>query len=500
MVEPKIIEIWENAAEFVIQEASSEVDGIHILAKVRGPAFFPDTTSRNNVYYSREAWEHAISDPDFRRRLADRLVFGTIGHSVELGDDDIRNDMHSHLVTNVWIDESGVGYAEYLILNTGPGRVLNTLLRVKSKIRVSTRAAGFFEKREGANGAKAVTPSSFKLERIDYVIDPGYTQALPQLIESLGSIDHNFIEENFMTEKVVQILEARVTELKAEKLITESAAATLQAEIRAITESNNKNLLVLENYKALGTTIALQESLSVLTQYSDIGTVQEIHEALEKSEDTITSLTDTIDDIKDQLGDETDVDEDDETDSDDETDAEYKELGSPSDVKDALTQALELTDELQRYRDLGSIEEIQQCMDSATQMTEQAEEQATQELVDTLGVSREVIDNLSEKGLSVEEISALVGSIKGTNSDAGDSELEVEEDDAGELVSDDVPPVEPPALDDEELDDEKVTVGESMSSQLLRRTKRKPLVISESKVKDAKSLSLAARLLTGRKQ
>ena len=57
--------IWESkkgSGFQVLQESegNSVVDGVHILARVSGPSFFPDTTSRNNVHYPKEAWENAI--------------------------------------------------------------------------------------------------------------------------------------------------------------------------------------------------------------------------------------------------------------------------------------------------------------------------------------------------------------------------------------------------------------------------------------------------------
>ena len=184
-----LVEIWESTEnnDFDIKDDTSEVDGKYILARVQGPAFFPGTTSKNKVFYPVEAWESALEDPALLNKLQSRLVFGTIGHDTDLGDNEIREGKLSHIVTKVWIDESGTGRAEYLILNTPPGQILNTLLRAKSKIRVSTKAAGFYESGTSRDGTRKVIPSSFKLERIDFVIEPGYTQALPELLESLNN-------------------------------------------------------------------------------------------------------------------------------------------------------------------------------------------------------------------------------------------------------------------------------------------------------------------------
>ena len=70
--------------QFSITE-SSEVDGKHILGKVKGEFFVPDGKSRNKRFYPRELWEKVISSQAIKEKLANRLMFGTIGHDGEIG-------------------------------------------------------------------------------------------------------------------------------------------------------------------------------------------------------------------------------------------------------------------------------------------------------------------------------------------------------------------------------------------------------------------------------
>lgn len=489
-----ITDIWEGSSGIVLQKDSkSEVDGIHILAKASGPAFFPNTVSKNNVHYSLEAWESAISDPVFRQRLSDRLVFGTIGHATELDDDGIRNDLHSHLITNVYIGDDNIGYADYLVLNTGPGRVLNQLLRIGSKIKCSTRAAGFFEDNKLMKGVKSVNSSSFKLERIDMVLDPGYTDALPKLIESFertGKLptiiestndsvlltQENYEKGNTM-EKVVTILESRVQELKDEKKITESVATSLQTEIRSISESLIATKALLAGYQDLGTLPSVHESFSELTQYKTLGTIQDLNEALSKSnelanlvesytaigsvkeikealeegEETIDALTDELQELQGSVKD---------SEEDEEKSAEYTTMGSPEDIKDALSQALELTDELQEYRELGTTAEIKQVMDAAEDMVTSQEASQIQNIVDDHDVSRDVVDSLLDKGLSVTEVGDLIAQIKSTTT-SEPTEPEVTD----EVQSEQDPEVE---LEDDEKPNESLRIVKSKKSAKIR--------------------------------
>jgi hypothetical protein len=245
-------ELWDNSVVLQIvdeSDSTSEVDGVHILAKVRGPAFFPDVVSGNKVLYPKEAWVNAISDPVFQRKLNDRLIYGTIGHGIKLDDDAIRNGKFSHIVTDIGIDESNVGYGEYLVLNTPSGRILNTILRAKSKIRVSTKARGLFK--DTKNGIKTINPDAFKLERVDFVIDPGYLQAHPDLVESLNEISG---KDNNM-------------DLEESKL---------------------------EEYAKIGTLDQITESLNLLATYTSIGTPDEINENLDKATETVNHLKEVL--------------------------------------------------------------------------------------------------------------------------------------------------------------------------------------------------------------
>lgn len=461
--------IWESVSNpfTIVESASSEVDGVHILAKVVGPAFFPETTSRNKVFYSTEAWETAISDETFRARLRDRLVYGTIGHNADLTDDDIREGRFSHIVIRVWIDENNVGMGEYLVLNTPPGRILNTLLRSGSRLRVSTKAAGYFANEK--SGVKAVISDSFRLERIDFVIDPGYREALPEVIESLNDPLTILNSKGNDMDKVVDILESRVQELKQEKGISEAVAKELQAEIRKISEANVEVSTQLKQYVAFGTPIAVQESMSELAQYQQLGTVHEIHEALEQGSEVIDELTDTVKELEQQAYQEPE---------------EYKDLGTPGDIRTALDQALTCIDELRAYRELGSVDEIQELISQADIMSETLADKEAENLAATLDVDKEVVTTLLGKGLTLEECSEILGKVK---------QPAVSESDAVEPVDPTLPtdPVEGEGEGEEEENDdneeeeeeeENPSVSESLSSRILRgvRARTAPSKIQES--------------------
>lgn len=492
------------------RSANSEVDGKYILARVEGPAFFPETVSEgNSVYYPQEAWENAISDLDFKRRLADRLVYGTIGHNIELTDDEIREGLFSHVVTRVWINEENIGRAEYLIYNTGPGQRLNMLLRTKSKLRVSTKAAGRFD-RDTSGGIKKVLPNTFKLERIDFVVDPGYSGALPAVLEhktneSLINIDEE--GKSMENEKVVKILESRIDELKGAVTISESTINSLRDELFKIKESAIATNLLLDSYKQLGTPAAIQESLSTLTQYESLGTVHEIHEAFDQGEDQLDQMSNTIQSLQDQVN---------------ETPDEYKELGEPEEIKMALSQALDAVDTLEKYQALGTPEELEQVVANAEQMAEAMEDQEKETLAAKHGVSTEVIDNMCAKGLTIADCDEILSAAKGTTAPVAPESTEetpkvaegegctdktVTEDDETDLNDDENDGSERETIvggegesdDEQENEEDKMAaLTESRSSQALRKLRRGKAKISESKSSKTK-VSLVQRLITTRR-
>jgi len=482
-------DIWEsdNSDGFNILESldNSEVDDKYILARVEGPAFFPNSISKNKVFYSQEAWEHAIMDPKFQQKLDSRLIYGTIGHNIDLTDDEIREGKFSHIVTKVWIDEHNVGRAEYLILNTPPGVILNTLLRAKSRLRVSTKAGGFFENTLSKDGVKVVIPESFRLERIDFVIEPGYQNALPELIESLDQI-MEITKEPIMSgnndEKVVQILESQITELKTQKQITESTAVQLTENLSQVKQEHAVSSAILENYKAIGTVAAINEAYAELELYRYIGTVQAIHEALDTGEETLDQLTGQIKVLSDELAD-----------ASTDTDADgYKELGSPEEVKDALDQAIQIATELQDYRDLGTVDELKAVVDNASVMTETIENQQKETLCGKYNVNCDILNNLMSKGMTLDEIEDMLVTIKGVTAET--TKPTVTEDQPKEsetnTSSDDM-------MNDKEKD-KTTEMSESLSSKLLQGVfSKKSKPINESaNAHDKEPKTLSARLMS----
>lgn len=172
-----------------IEEASGNVGGFPILAKVTGVHFLPNGFSRNKRFYSEELWRNVLEDENVQTRLKNGTVFGTIGHDIEIDEKALREGVPSHVTKLMEIRENnGVleGYAETFLIDTPVGKLLNTYLRAGANLYVSSRADGEYSG-QTAEGVPMLNPRTFVFERFDFVIDPGFLEANPKLTESLLS-------------------------------------------------------------------------------------------------------------------------------------------------------------------------------------------------------------------------------------------------------------------------------------------------------------------------
>lgn len=438
--------IWESkTSDFKIineaTETTSEVDGVHILARVEGPAFFPNTTSGNGVFYPLEAWQNALNDEDFQYRLGQRLVLGTIGHEIELGDDEVRKGELSHIVTKAWIDEDNVGRAEYLILGTGPGKVLNTLLRAKCGLRVSTKANGLFK-----GNTQEVDPDNFFFERIDFVLDPGYREAFPALVES-------FYKER--SERKNKINETASSQTSGEDTAMNEA---LDAKLIADKEAQIKQLKYqlarvqekLSKYEEYGTLPAIREAYDSLNEYIGIGSVTSISSAINEASNIISkalskkkakSISEADEDNKEGEGlDDIQTEEfnlDDLDDSISELDSEVSDnpdadetnvddtiYDSPEDLKDLAAQAEDAVQALTAYAELGTPEEIQKVFDAVAALAEVADEAELTTVSEALKIPKATLSKIISKS----QIKQLHEDLVAADTDAWDTYEQQNED------------------------------------------------------------------------
>lgn len=183
----------------VDESAQSEVakSGGTILAIVKGQHFCPGKVSRNHRLYTEELWEAASQDEEVQRKLANGQMFGRVGHEAEITDEDIAEGKFSHITRNI---DWKTGIAESVIYNTPMGNTLYTILRAGTTMYVSSRADGDYEGKD-EDGNDILDPKTYKLERFDFVQDPGFLDAKPKMIS-----------ESKKKEEIDEAVNARVAE------------------------------------------------------------------------------------------------------------------------------------------------------------------------------------------------------------------------------------------------------------------------------------------------
>lgn len=316
-LDESLLDMVESTDQFLV-ESISDVDDEHILARVVGESFFLDKPSRNKRFYPASLWHKIVSDESILKKFDDRMMFGTVGHNLPIDDEAIREGKVSHIVSKMWITDDGKGMAEFLILNTNAGRVLNTLLRAKARMYTSTRAKGSFLKKFDSKGNQYVNEDNFSFETIDFVYNPGFLESRPDLVEAFQQIDNT--KGNNMSEQntTIELLSEELRAQRSTSLQQNQEIGRLSAELKTLGESADAASAELKAYKDLGTVQEISacmdklkkmesddkskdESLAVLGQYQTLGDVATVSEAVSFAKTVREANAGSLDNVVESL-------------------------------------------------------------------------------------------------------------------------------------------------------------------------------------------------------
>lgn len=395
-VEPKL--------RFEFLEDDSEVDGKHVLAKVKGTFFCPEGVSRNKRYYTRSLWEKALSDGDVQRKLRTKTMFGTIGHDTELTDKTLQEGKISHIVTKAYIDEQGQGIGEALILNTPSGSILNTVLRAGSEVFVSSRADGQFKGTK--NGIPLVDENTYNLKGWDFVLSPGFLQANPKIAEEY---ENTFKGETQMDAAMADKVKEENMALR-EKLIRKDYEVKSQIDeaLKPVEEENAH--VKKELHEAASRISELEESLKATNEEKS---------KLEESLEAYSTLGESFENIKEAM----EV-------SHAFMNTIHEEFGTVEEIREAMTRAVELKE---AYDAIGTIDETKAALDIALALIgekkEAEDDMKAKELADKLDVKAEAVKKMMKKGMSEEEIEDIMKSAKKDEVPADEKKKKMKESD-----------------------------------------------------------------------
>lgn len=364
--------------DYSFNEADTRVDGKHILAVVRGKAAPIEEVSGNGNAYSEEAFHNAINIPMFREDLSNLRVYGAFGHDVVMDDKAVREGLASHILSDVFI-ENGHLAAEYLILGTPSGKILNTLLRAGSKVRVSIKAKGA---EKFSNGVRYPDPDKFFIERIDFVRVPGFNSALPDLVESLQEKESDLrkptenLEENTMGDENKQFEE----HLKSDLAVARAELSDAVDRANSFSESLNKLTAVAGSFEEA------QANAALLAKYRDLGTPEEIEASFVEGKKALTAQSEVIATYEEALA----------------------EAGS-DEVEELESQMVQMQESLNAYQQIGSPEEISNAIDLLGDCTTALQNQRVRDLAAKHNVTQNFAESLLAKGLSLSDVDETLG-------------------------------------------------------------------------------------------
>lgn len=224
----------------------------------RGEFALCDEATSNGRVYGRQLWEREIGR--LAPKLSERKIFGELDHP---SDGKTKLNRVSHILTNLRIEKGKVvGEAE--IVDTGPGKDLQAILRAGGRPGVSSR--GFGTTIPDGSGREIVS-EDYRLMTFDFVADPADETAVPNV-----RVEEKHFEETDM-ELTLQILKDKhpdlVKQIQAE---TVPSATTVEEKVSArvatLRDEFRKDLLtqIAEMKES-----AVEEARSELLSDPDVG-------------------------------------------------------------------------------------------------------------------------------------------------------------------------------------------------------------------------------------
>lgn len=476
----KLLDLQESLLS-IDETSTKEVDGTHILGKLSGQFFVPNGVSRNSRYYSKGLWEKTLDKKELKEKILNRRMFGTISHEQEIDDTALLEGKISHVVTKLYIDSSGKGMGEALILNTPTGRILNSILRAGCKLFVSSRADGEYNGDYDESIPK-VDEDSYTLHSFDVVIEPGFLEANPNITEQLKKASLSketatrMVEDNIKGEKNTMNIDEKLfntlledngkLKIDLEKALDENKKVTTEfktsnenlvekandnnelkesfekatEELKVANETLAKNDEDLKAYKEIGEAKVVSETvdkaIEELKAYKELGTAKEINEAIDKATEELKK---------------------------------YKGLGSISKLDKGIDLAAK---KLEAYLELGTVEELTEALAKShklsTRIIKEEEELEVENVSIELEIPKETVQKFMDKGMSVEDIKEFVGLVlTDSEVDADDDEFSDEEGEDDDTMMDTFVSDDEEGENDEEDDENNVTLENRNKSERL---------------------------------
>lgn len=211
-----MLERFNASNEFTYHKLTPEEQRSRgILGRLAGMIADYKNPTRNGRRYDEELWEKVFNDPIMKEKIANRCVFGELGHPVDRDEIDMEK-VCICLAEQPKKGSDGKLYGVFDILDTPNGRILKTFCDYGCAIGVSSRGTG--DTYIDANGDEAVDAASYNCECWDAVLLPAVKDARPKYVtESLQSmkplkqalkeeLEHSDVDARKIMEKTLEEL------------------------------------------------------------------------------------------------------------------------------------------------------------------------------------------------------------------------------------------------------------------------------------------------------
>lgn len=270
------------------EQASRGILGrlVGIIADFKNP-------TRNGRKYTESLWDKTFENPIIKEKLANRCLFGELGHPVDRQEVDMEK-IAICMAEAPKKGKDGKLHGVFDILSTPNGRILKTLCDYGCAIGVSSRGSG--DTFTDYDGQETVDEDTFECECWDAVILPAVKEARLKLVtESLDSsrislkkaLQESLADANEADRKVMtETLDELKIDYKESSYETEEEQ-TVDTEKEVA--DNNGTDLVSELQGALKENQGLQKQVLELQEKLSVSYTKEI-----KYEESITSLKQSV--------------------------------------------------------------------------------------------------------------------------------------------------------------------------------------------------------------
>jgi len=176
-----LLEKTTQGGQIIESNRQNLPDGV--LLRVTYPICRFGIKNANGRVYERKVWEKVLGDKTLGERMQNRCLYGAPEHP-ELTQPNLKDTSHIIIETKI-NDSDNTVYQTMDVLDTEYGRIIETLLRAKCRVGVSTRAEGELEEAKDDLGERymRVIPESYQYVTTDFTADPSTVNPYPVAVE-----------------------------------------------------------------------------------------------------------------------------------------------------------------------------------------------------------------------------------------------------------------------------------------------------------------------------